>query len=121
MTTKDILTQRLANQGLSCIRFDSPTEVVGWFGAMQSQDYLGAKWSVGQRLKNFTEALMDESLNKGEIVRTHVMRPTWHFILPEDLGWMLKLTAPRVKHPMNYYNRKLDLTEDVFKYTQIIS
>ena len=42
------------------------------------------------------------------------MRPTWHFVLPEDIRWMLELTAPRVKSLLKNYNRKLGLDDALF-------
>ena len=42
------------------------------------------------------------------------MRPTWHFVVPEDIRWMLELTAPRVKTVLAHYNRKLELDDALF-------
>ncbi|HEU5107379.1 MAG TPA: winged helix DNA-binding domain-containing protein, partial [Micromonosporaceae bacterium] len=36
-------------------------------------------------------------LDSGAVVRTHVLRPTWHFVRAEDICWLLDLTAPRVQ------------------------
>ena len=33
---------------------------------------------------------------RGAVLRTHVLRPTWHFGA-EDVGWLLDLTGPRVQ------------------------
>ncbi|TMR31332.1 winged helix DNA-binding domain-containing protein [Nonomuraea zeae] len=78
-------------------------EVVGWFGAVQSQDYHPAKWSVAQRLgPGVTDVDLDRAFDDGVILRTHVLRPTWHFVAPADLRWLLELTAPRV-HVLNGY------------------
>jgi hypothetical protein len=93
--------------------FGAPAEVVRWFGAVQSQDYGPAKWSVGQRLAAATDADLDRAFGAGTFVRTHVLRPTWHFVLPEDLRWLLALTSPRV-HGLNaYYYRQEGLEPDV--------
>jgi hypothetical protein len=88
--------KRLDNQGLSRLRFGSPPEVVRWFVAVQSQDFGGAKWALGQRLQAATDATVARAFDAGEILRTHVMRPTWHFVAPDDIRWLLALTAPRV-------------------------
>jgi hypothetical protein len=73
-------------------------------GAVQSQDYAGAKWALAQRLGDATDADLDRDFNAGTILRTHVLRPTWHFVTPEDIRWLLALTAPRVNRLMaNYY------------------
>ncbi len=82
--------------------------------AVQSQDYLGAKWSVGQRVRDGTDAAMDEAFSAGRILRTHVLRPTWHFVSPEDIRWLLRLTAPRVHALCAYQNRALGLDGRLF-------
>jgi hypothetical protein len=84
-------------------------DVVRKLGAVQSQDIGPAMWSVGQRLAGVSEDVIDAALTAGSVVRTHVLRPTWHFVLPEDAGWLLDLTAPRV-HAFNaYYYRTHEL------------
>ena len=49
----DIAGLRLRNQRLLLAdesKFRSPEEVVGWLGAVQSQEYALARWSVGMRM-----------------------------------------------------------------------
>jgi len=116
----DIITQRLHNQKLSTTTFKNPAEVVGWLGAVQSQDYAGAKWAIGQRMKNATDAAIEQAFNAGEILRTHVMRPTWHFVKPEDIRWMLALTAPRILTQSATYFRKLELDKSIFKRSNVV-
>src|SRR6185312_9562782 len=113
--TLDILRQRLQNQLLSQTKFTRPSQVVAWLGAVQSQDYAGAKWAVAQRTKGLTDAAVEQAFANGEILRTHVMRPTWHFVTPEDIRWMLALTAPRVNAVSSYQFRKLELDDAVFR------
>ena len=91
----DIIGSKLHNQLLSQTKFTQPSQVVAWLGAVQSQDYAGAKWAVAQRTKGLTDAAIEQAFTNGDILRTHVMRPTWHFVTPEDIRWMLALTAPR--------------------------
>jgi hypothetical protein len=74
--------------------------------AVQSQDYPNAKWAVAQRLDGALDAGLDRAFDAGEIVRTHVLRPTWHFVAPDDLRWLLALTGPRV-HGANAYQYRL--------------
>lgn len=95
-TIADVTTRRLHNQGLLATRFGTPEEIVRWNLAVQAQDYPGAKWTLGQRLEGIRDDDLDRLFDAGRILRTHVMRPTWHFVLPEDLRWLLALTAPRV-------------------------
>ena len=82
---------------------------------MQAQDYIGAKWAVGLRTVGATHADVEQAVTRGDILRTHVLRPTWHFVLPEDIRWMLALTGPRIAGAMASYNRKMGLTPAVFQ------
>ncbi|MEO8393295.1 MAG: winged helix DNA-binding domain-containing protein, partial [Chloroflexota bacterium] len=106
--------QRLRNQHLSEPAFDTPEAVVDWLCAVQSQDYTAAKWAVGMRGTGFGDAAVEQAFTAGTILRTHVMRPTWHFVLRDDIRWMLDLTAPRVHQLSAYYNRQLELDEALF-------
>jgi hypothetical protein len=63
---------------------------------VQAQDFGAAKWALGLRTTDATDADVEEAFNRGTILRTHILRPTWHFVLPADIRWMLALTAPRV-------------------------
>lgn len=51
----------------------------------------------------------------GKILRTHILRPTWHFVAPEDIRWILGLTAPRVQAGSQYYYRQVNLDEATLK------
>jgi hypothetical protein len=90
-------------------------------GVMQAQDLSMVKWAVGQRLQASTEKTFENAYNNGEIIRTHLMRPTWHLVSAEDVYWLLELTAPRLKSGLKARNTQLELTEDIFsKSCQII-
>ena len=106
----DVARRRLANQRLVGKSFRSPTDVVGKLGAVQAQDYAGAKWAIAQRVRSATDASIERLIATGAILRTHVLRPTWHFVVPTDIRWMLALTAPRIAALMGYNNRRLGLT-----------
>ena len=80
----------------------APGDVVRWFGAMQAQDFGPAKWSLGQRLPGTTDAEVQRAFDAGLLLRTHLLRPTWHFVTPDDIRWLLRLTRPRV-HAANAY------------------
>jgi hypothetical protein len=109
----DIAPRRLHNQRLTGEPFASAVEAVRWLGPVQSQDYAGAKWALGQRTRGATEAELDRLFDEGAILRTHVMRPTWHFVLPEDIRWLLELTAPRIRLGLAARYRKLEIDEGV--------
>lgn len=103
----DLIGRRLANQRLLGPAARTPADAVSWLGAVQSQDYAGAKWGVGQRVTRATDADVERAFDAGAIVRTHVLRPTWHFVAPADLRWMLALTGPRVQRILAHYDRTL--------------
>jgi len=111
----DLLQARLRNQRLTGSAFTSPAEVVGWFGAMQAQDYAAAKWGVSLRARGLTDAAVDAAFDRGEILRTHVMRPTWHFVRPADIRWLLALTAPQVHKLAAPRHRRLGLDAGTFR------
>jgi len=113
--TLEIIRYRLHNQLLSQTKYTQPSRVVEWLGAVQAQDYAGAKWGLGQRVKRTTNEAIDQDFNEGRILRTHLLRPTWHFVTPADIRWMLALTAPRVHAANAYMYRKLELDKAVLK------
>ncbi|HEV2035216.1 MAG TPA: winged helix DNA-binding domain-containing protein [Candidatus Dormibacteraeota bacterium] len=108
-----IAARRLHAQRLIGEPFTSPVDAVRWLAAVQSQDYSGAKWALGLRTRGVTEAELDRLFDAGAILRTHVMRPTWHFVLPEDIRWLLHLTGRRVRLSLVARYRELDLDDNV--------
>lgn len=97
---------RLRNQKLIRTGYRTPEEIVGWLGAMQAQDYAGARWAIGLRTNAVTDRDVERACDDGRILRTHILRPTWHFVTPADIRWMLSLCGPRL-HVVNapYYKR----------------
>lgn len=104
---------RLLSHQLAKPRFKSPKELVPWMGAIQAQEYAMAKWAVGTRLKSSSLQVVDDALAKGEILRTHILRPTWHFVVAEDIRWMLQLSGARIRTAFESYARsnKIEITE----------
>ena len=84
-------------------------DVVERLCAMQSQDFIGAKWAIGLRASGLDDAAVEAAFDRGDILRTHVMRPTWHFVTPADIRWLLALTAPRVHQASTSYYKKYGL------------
>jgi hypothetical protein len=82
---------------------------------VQAQDYSGAKWAIGLRARGVTEVDVDRAFDAGAILRTHVLRPTWHFVAPDDIRWMLDLTAPRIHAANGYAYRLCELDASVFR------
>ena len=115
MTNGQIAEQRLYNQHISHQRFTKPAEIVKYMGAIQAQDYAGAKWAVGLRLQKSSDVVVEQAMAEGKIIRTHVLRPTWHFVAPDDLRWMLDLSATRIEALAAGRFRQLKLDGAVFK------
>jgi hypothetical protein len=120
MNLEDVTRLRMRNQRLDESSFEHPDYVVSWFGAMQAQDYSAAKWAVSLRSKNLSNSLLDQSFGEGKILRTHVLRPTWHFVTPADIRWMLQLTAPHIRAQAIHWYRSLGLTDEVFAKTDAL-
>lgn len=95
-------------------------DVVRRLGAVQAQDYPSAKWAIGQRTQSLVDDDIEQAFARGEILRTHVLRPTWHFILPADARWMLELTAPRLAAASASYDRRLGLDEKSFRKSNAV-
>jgi hypothetical protein len=113
---RDIARWRMRNLGLWGGRAE-PAAVVARLGAIQAQEFPYAKWSVAQRTDSAREVEIDGVFDEGKILRTHVLRPTWHFVVPEDIRWLLALTAPRVKSMMASYDRRLELDDRLYART----
>jgi hypothetical protein len=109
--------QRLHKQHLLASSTKDPVAVLKSLVAVQAQDYYGAKWALGQRTIDCNDDAVEQAFADGRILRLHLLRPTWHFVTPADVRWLLKLTAPQVNHVSSYYYRKSELDHRVFKKT----
>jgi hypothetical protein len=109
MPDPTIAKLRLRHQHLSAPMRGSAADVVRWLGAVQAQDYAGAKWGLGVRLRGIREDAVEQACASGAILRTHILRPTWHFVTPADIRWMQTLTAPHVQALNASMNRKMSL------------
>ncbi|GAA4314161.1 winged helix DNA-binding domain-containing protein [Compostibacter hankyongensis] len=115
MNTRDIARMRLYSQQIAETNDKRVMETVYRMGAMQAQDYAMAKWAIGLRLPGATDRTVEEAIAGGTIIRTHVLRPTWHFVAAEDIRWMLALTAPRLKASLAGRHRRLELSPTVIR------
>jgi hypothetical protein len=113
MPITNLIQLRLQNQHLSQQTFSNPEDLVHYMGAVQAQDYAGAKWALGMRLKGCTDELIEKAFTAGDIIRTHVLRPTWHFVHPKDIRWMLELTARRIQASAASRHKQLGLDNTV--------
>lgn len=121
LTLAEVRARRLAAQGLrepggGTLEATTPAEVVSRFLAVQSQEYLPAQWGLAQRLPadgRPTAAEVAAAIDRGDILRTHVLRPTWHFVSPSDAGWLIALSAERVHRASGTYYARHGLTGEV--------
>lgn len=115
MKLTDISNIRLINQQITTPKFKSVKEIANWMGAVQAQDFSMSKWAIGIRLRDSTDKIIETEINNGEILRTHVLRPTLHLVSVENIRWLLNLTAPGIKARLKSRHKELDLTESLFK------
>jgi hypothetical protein len=113
MDLTHIARMRLFSQHLGGEKIKSVKEIAAWMGAMQAQDAAMVKWAVGIRLPGSTEKTVEAAIDRGELLRTHLLRPTWHLVSQDDIVWLLELTAPAIKSAMKARHRELGLTESV--------
>jgi hypothetical protein len=116
----DISQLRLQNQQIGGTQFSSVKELVHWMGAIQAQDYSMAKYAIGVRLQNAIDQTIENAINKAEIIRTHVLRPTWHFVAVKDIRWMLELTAQNLNRSLSSNNKRLELDDKTFRKANTI-
>lgn len=115
ITPLEIMELRLRNQQVSGTKFKTARQLAGFMGALQAQDYAMMKWAVALRLPGSTERSVENAFNRGEILRTHLLRPTWHLAAAGDLRWMLELTAPQIRSAMKTRHRALGFTPEIVK------
>ena len=115
MKLEDIAKSRNISQNITQHENATVKELVSWMGAIQAQDFAMAKWAIGLRLANSTEQQIEEAYNNGDIIRTHLMRPTWHFVPAQDLNWLLALTAPQILKIVSYRDKDLELNVSIYK------
>jgi hypothetical protein len=92
-----VLLRRLATQRLQGVGLPTAADVVRLLGCVQSQEYAHALWSLGMRTSGLKATDAQAEFDRGDFLRTHILRPTWHLVAAEDIRWILEVTAPRVQ------------------------
>lgn len=110
MTDRAFPDLRLRHQQISHHQFTKPRDVVAWMGAMQAQDFPMARWAVAVRLPDADKSAIQRAIDRGQIIRTHLLRPTWHLVDARDVAWMMDLTAPHIKTQIKFRHKELGLT-----------
>jgi hypothetical protein len=93
----DIARWRLRSQHLVTPHAPVARDVIGSLLAVQAENSGQAGWAVAARTRRRDRADLAGLLDSGAVLRTHVLRPTWHFVCAEDLALLLDLTGPRVR------------------------
>jgi len=120
MNPDHISILRLKNQHVSGSGFRSAKEVAKRMGALQAQDYKMSKWAFGIRIQDSTETIINQSIDSGEIIRGHLLRPTWHFVSSDDYHWILELTAPQIRSAVKFRDKQLGLTGAVLRKSNAV-
>ena len=120
MILTEISNARLISQKIDPPGFKTAKEIVSWMGAIQAQDYSMAKWAIGIRLNDTSDTIIESSIDRGEIIRIHILRPTWHFVSADDIYWMLQLSSPKINSSLKSRHKQLELTESVISKTNSI-
>ncbi|HZJ10591.1 MAG TPA: winged helix DNA-binding domain-containing protein, partial [Trueperaceae bacterium] len=109
---RTLARSRCKRLGLTRERFSTVVDVVDGLLAVQAQEHAFSRWSLAQRLASASQAAVYDALASGAIVRTHVLRPTWHYVRGEDLRWLQALTGEIVRRASAgwYRNHGVDET-----------
>lgn len=116
----EVVHRRLVNHRLCGPPFDDPAVVVGAFAGMQAQEFAYALWSVAQRCGEVGRATMEAAFADGLLLRTHLLRPTWHFVRPADARWLMDLTSPRVEQVNGTMYRQTGLDDALLARTDAL-
>ena len=122
MSPELIIGHRLVNQRLLQNNLATADAVISHMIAIQAQEFGPARWAIGIRANKLSDESILEAFNTGKILRTHLLRPTWHFVSNADIRWIIHLTAPHITARSKYYHKQEGLDATVFsKSNKIIS
>ncbi|TML75733.1 MAG: winged helix DNA-binding domain-containing protein [Actinobacteria bacterium] len=96
MDARTIARARMYAQKLWSSDVTDPQRALSWLVAVQAQEFAYARWSLAQRCGYPADSVVARAFNEGRILRTHILRPTWHFVAPRDLRWLMRLSGTRV-------------------------
>lgn len=95
LTDRDIALWRLHSQRLAA-PVDGAEQVVRSLLAVQAENPSQSAWAVATRTKEPNQGDLVGLLASGDVLRTHVLRPTWHYVHAEDALWLIEVTRDRV-------------------------
>jgi Winged helix DNA-binding domain len=105
---------RLKNHKITHNDLNTAQALVAYLGAVQAQDYPMSKWAIGLRVGGATDAQVEAALDTGALVRTHVLRPTWHIVSGHDVRWMLALTAKHIRAASAARDRDMGIDQALY-------
>jgi hypothetical protein len=111
MDDRTIARWRMHTLRLAGRRYAAPKLAVEGLLAVQAENFAQASWGVAARCEPVTELELGRLFDDGEILRTHVLRTTWHFVRPDDIRWLIELTAPRTRPLWRRLQHTLGLAE----------
>lgn len=120
MKEQSIPYRRLLNLRINAGRLDRPEQVVKQLVAMQAQDYHQALWAIGLRMQASTAADIEQAISDRKIIQTWPMRGTIHFVSPDDVRWLLKLSAARTLAQDKRRLEQLELNQDIIERSKQI-
>lgn len=94
---RGIARWRLASQSLIGRPEVGPADVVRGLLAVQAENFSQAGWAVATRGTRVDSDGLRAAFDAGALLRTHVLRTTWHFVHPDDLVWLVELTGPALR------------------------
>lgn len=107
-----MVRHRLVRQQLRAPFAGTAAEATRNLLAVQAQEFPYARWSLAQRAPGSSAADVEDLVSDGTILRTHILRPTWHFVHREDLGWLMALSAERLHQGNKGMYRQTGVDED---------
>ncbi|MBN9658822.1 MAG: AlkZ family DNA glycosylase [Acidobacteria bacterium] len=120
VTHHEIALLRLHNHSLWTQSESQPAGLLRRLGAVQAQEFAYAKWSIGQRTSGATHEHIQQAYAAGAVLRTHVLRPTWHFVHPADIRWLVDLTAPRIRILNGFTQREHGIEESMLRRSNAV-
>lgn len=97
LTDAEIAHWRLRSQHLTTPHLAGAEDVVSHLLAVQAENPSQSAWAVATRTAAPDQTDLAGLLASGAVLRTHVLRPTWHYVAADDLAWLVELTAPRIR------------------------
>lgn len=95
VTDRDVARWRLRSQFLAA-PVEGAERAVRSLVGVQAENPSQSAWAVATRTTSPDRRDLAGALADGRVLRTHVLRPTWHYVHADDLHWLQELTSPRV-------------------------